>query len=134
MNTHKTEKVDGITLTIVPSSQSASTSILTCLDAKEIQRKIDIILDKHPTWIVASLDFTYKEGFLSGSVLFTIPKEDEKKLKRFRVTWREHELCESVVMARNKREAKSIALENFPDSRDYEGSTDWEIAEEKKGS
>lgn len=134
MNKYRTEKVDGITLKIVPSTESASTSILTCLDAKEIQRKIDRILDKHPTWIVASLDFTYKEGFLSGSVHFTIPKEDAKKLKRFRVTWREHELCESVVMARNKREAKEMALENFPDSRDYEGSTDWEITEEKKGS
>lgn len=134
MKPYRTENVSGITLTIVPSTESASTSILTCLDAKEIQRKIDIILDKHPTWIVASLDFTYKEGFLSGKVNFTIPKGEEKKLKRFRVTWREHELCESVVMARNKREAKRIAVENFPDSRDYEGSTDWEITEEKKGS
>jgi len=134
MNTCITEKVCGITLTIVPSTESATTSTLTCLDAKEIQDKIDIILNKHPTWTVASLDFKYKEGFLLGSVHFTIPKRDEKKLKRFRVTWREHEICESVVMARSKREAKRIAMENFPDSRDYEVSTDWEITEEKKGS
>lgn len=102
------------------------TETLNCLDANEIQDYVDIVLEKYPDWTVAKLEFVYHEGELNGTILFSRPVKS-KKTNRYIVSWREHSVCSSIVDAPNKKMARKIAEENFPDDRNYERSTDWTV-------
>lgn len=124
----KTEKINGIK--VFHYGDNAETETLSCLDANEIQSKIDKILNERSDWTVSEIRFVYEDGVLKGTVLFSIP-HNKKKVKRFEVSWREHSICYATVEAPNKRAARKIAEENFPDDREYEKSTDWKVKEIK---
>ena len=120
------ETVNGVKLYF--NDCEVRTETLICADAKEIQDYVDIVLKKYPNWTVAKLEFVYiREGELAGTILFSRPNNKTKKTNRYIVSWREHSVCSSVVDAPNKKMARKIAEENFPDDRGYERSTDWTV-------